>query len=338
MIGESKKKESRIVISGIAFISQLEEIIDENREALDNTALGTAKSASAFLKLIPAVREATADELTKVLKTPRNRQIKTQLLDVLGSASTPVAHQVAMKILRQDQVGDDTERYLWALSMSPLPNADIIKDVLKRSEETLQNERVAETLALTAGAMAHQHGDPRVVEKARLSLELGLDSCTGDDCRLRFLRALRNLRSKGSIPILLDYAKNGTRDTSVAAWRALSSLKTEQLTDQVRAEALRTFYQYGGPRRDSSVRTLAVDIILVNRPSVNELQGILEYLTTRDTMYEVRRYVSQRIEQLAAKDPYFDSQLSEAGRATANTKYKNYNVLAYRGLSTAFTR
>lgn len=315
----------------------MKELIEENREALDNAALGTAKSASAFLKLIPAVREAKVEELTKLLKSPRNNGIKTQFLDVLGSASTPVAHQAAMKILRQDEIGDDTERYLWALSMSPLPNPEIIKDVMKRSEETMQNEKVSETLALTAAAMARQNGMPSVVEKVRSSLEIGLESCSGEECRLKFLRALRNLGSKASVPVLLDYAMANTRSTSVAAWRALSVISVKHLSDQVRRAALRTFYQHGGPRRDSSARTLAIDIILENEPSVSELRGILEYLSSRDPMFEVRRYVSQRVEQLALKDPKFRRSLQEA-EVFSSTKFRNWNVLAYRGLSTAFTR
>lgn len=242
-----------------------------------------------------------------------------------------------MKVLRQDEVGDETERYLWALSMSPLPNPDVIKDVLRRSEETLQNERVSETLALTAAAMARQHGAPNVIEKARSSLELGLESCSGDECRLKFLRALRNLRSKASIPILLHYATNGTKATSIAAWRGLAALRTDHLTDAVRRAALRTFYQQGGPRRDSSARTLAADVILENRPTVDELRGFLEYLTTRDPMFEVRRYVSQRIEQLSAKDTNFRSTLDQA-RLMEHRRLGNWDVLAYRGLSTAFTR
>ncbi|XP_015110890.1 microsomal triglyceride transfer protein large subunit isoform X1 [Diachasma alloeum] len=315
----------------------LEELIEQNREALENSALGTAKSAAAFLKLIPLVRDAPADDLTKILKSPRYLQLKTQLLDVLGSASTPATHQAAMKILRQDETGDDSERYLWALSMSPVPHPDIIKDVLKRSEETLQNERVSETLALTAAAMARQLETPAIKEKVRVSLELGLDTCTGDDCRLKFLRALKNLRSKTSLPILMSYAINGTKSTSVAAWRALGALDSRYVTEDLKIAAKRTFYQIGGPKRDSSARTLAADIILESEPSVEDLRGFLEYLTTTDSMYEVRRYLSQRLEQLAEKNLNFREKFNSAIEVEAR-RVKNYNVLAHRGLSTAFTR
>ncbi|XP_011301739.1 microsomal triglyceride transfer protein large subunit-like, partial [Fopius arisanus] len=254
-----------------------------------------------------------------------------------GSASTSATHQAAMKILRQDETGDEMERYLWALSMSPVPHPDIIKDILKRSEETLQNERVSETLALTAAAMARQLDTASIKEKVRISLELGLDTCTGDDCRLKFLRALRNLRSKASLPVLMSYAINGTRSTSVAAWRALAALDNKYITDDVKIAAKRTFFQIGGPKRDSSARTLAADIVLEGEPTVDELRGFLEYLTTTDSMYEVQRYLSQRLEQIAEKNSMFRERLNSAIEAEAK-RVRNYNVLAHRGMSTAFTR
>ncbi|XP_034947067.1 microsomal triglyceride transfer protein large subunit [Chelonus insularis] len=315
----------------------LEKVIEENRDALENSALGTAKSAAAFLKLIPIVRETPVEELTRILKSPRYKTLKTQILDVLGSAATPSIHQVAMKVLRNDDIGDDTERYLWALSVSPLPHADIIKDVLSRSEETLQNDRVSETLALTAGAMARQLGSPVVKEKVRVSLEIGLDTCTSDECRLKFLRALRNLRSKASIPVLMDFAMNGTKSTSIAAWRALGSMDPKYITDDLKIAAKRIFYQIGGPKKDSTVRTLAADIVLNNDPSAEDIREFFEYLSTKDTMYEVKRYISQRLEQLAEKDPIFNERLNLAIEAE-DKKLRNYHVLAHRGLSTAFSR
>ncbi|XP_044004601.1 microsomal triglyceride transfer protein large subunit isoform X2 [Aphidius gifuensis] len=315
----------------------LEQAIDENREALEDSSLGTAKSAAAFLKLLPLSKEATADDWSRVLKSPRYRTVKTQLLDILGSAGSPTTHQIAMKILRQDDFGDDTERYLWALSMSPLPHPSVIKDILTRSEETLQNDKVSETLAMTAGAMARQTNNPAIIEKTRISLELGLDTCTGDDCRLRFLRGLKNLKSKNSIPILIDYINKGTKLTSIVAWQTLGSLDDKYITDKIKNLAKRTFFQIGGSKKDSTIRTLAADIILNNRPSIDDLKEFLEYLTHHDSMYEVRKYISQRLEQLADKDSSFKHKLNTA--ITEKSKsINNYHVMAHRGLSTAFTR
>lgn len=315
----------------------LEQAVQENREALDSLNLGTVKSASAFLNIVSLVRDASAEELVKLLKSPKHRQLRHQLFDVLGSVSTPGAHKAAMKILKNDETGDETERYLWSLSLSPNPHPEVIKDVLRKSEETIQNNKVSETLALTAAAMAKQHGSATVIEKVRVSLELGLDSCTGEECQLKFLRSLRNLESKLSIPILLSFAQNGTRLTSAIAWQALGSLPKGDLPEQVKSAAMKTFYQLAGAKRDSTVRTLALNLLLESGPSINELEDLVKYLTSRDPVYEVRKYLSQRLEQLAEEDLQFSENLKEAMRRNS-VKYFNYDIQAQKGLSTAFSR
>ncbi|XP_035720701.1 microsomal triglyceride transfer protein large subunit-like isoform X2 [Vespa mandarinia] len=315
----------------------LEHMVEDHRESLNNAALGTTKSASAFLKLLPLVKRTTTEQLVKLLKSPRYRQLKTQLLDLYGSTSTTATHQAAMKILRQDEIGDDTERYLWALSMSPNPDADIAKDILRRSEETMQNDKLSETFALTAAAIARHYGTSTVIEKARFSLELGLDSCTGEECKIKFLRALRNLKSKKAIPILLKYTEDKSSATSIVAWRALAALPSEYITSDVKEAAFKTFYQIGKSKRDSSARTLALDIILESGPSKEELRGLIESLANNDLAYEIRKYLNQRFEQLSEKNQTFARNLKENFNQLQR-KINNYHVLAQKGLSTAFSR
>lgn len=316
---------------------QIDQTIAKYSEALTTSALGTARSASAFLKLVPLVKAASPEELYKVLKSSRYRDVRMQLLDVYGFASTLSAHQAAMKILRQDKTGDETERYLWALSLSPTPHIDVAKDVLKHSEETMQNDKVSETYALAAGAMARHYGSPALIEKARVSLELGLDTCTDHECKLKFLRALRNLKSPDTIATLLPHAFSADRAISVAAWRALAALPRSAVTEELKEAARRMFYQIGGPRRDSSARTLASDIILESEPTEVVLRDFVEYLGGDDPAYEVRKYLSQRLEQIAERDERFADRLRNVYR-TGDARFNNYHVRAQRGLSTAFTR
>lgn len=316
----------------------LEQVIEDQREFLENKALGTVKSASAFLKIIPLVKRTPAEQLVKLLKSPRYRLLKSQFLDIFGSASTAMTHQAAMKILRQDEMGDDTERYLWALSMSPTPNADIAKDILKRSEETMQNDKLSETYALTAAAIARNYGTPTVIEKTRVSLELGLESCTGEECKIKFLRALRNLKTKEAAPTLLKYTEDKSNAIGVAAWRALASLPLKDITAEIKRAARKTFYQINcASKKDSSARTLALDIILESGPSMEELRELLEFLASTDPPYEIRKYLGQRIEQLSEKNETFARNWKRCFEE-AQKRINNYHVLAQRGLSTAFTR
>ncbi|XP_024946167.1 microsomal triglyceride transfer protein large subunit isoform X1 [Cephus cinctus] len=315
----------------------LEEILEQNREALEDAAMGSVKSASALLKLIPLVRDASPEELDKLLKSPRNTKFKSQLYDILGSAGTSVSHQTAMKILEQEKISDDIERYLRALSISTNPNTDIIKDILRRSKETMQNTKISETLALTAAAMARQGGSPTIRERVRGSLEIQLGNCLSDECKLKYLRALRNLRTKTIIPTLLNYAINETNLVSLTAWRALRYLPKEDLTHEVKIIAARIFYQILYPRRSISTRIAALDIILKADPSKKDLQGLIQYLATNDSAYEIRIYLVQRMEQIAENNVKFAKKLKEAFQS-ATMKILNYNVLSLKGFSRAFTR
>ncbi|XP_020285728.1 microsomal triglyceride transfer protein large subunit isoform X2 [Pseudomyrmex gracilis] len=312
----------------------IDKTIEEHREALTESALGTAKSASAFLKLLPLVRDARPEDLQKILKTPRNRKIKMQLLDVFGSASTLPTYKAI--VFQQDRNQDEIERYLWALSLSSTPHTNVAYDVLKRSEETMQNDKVSETYALIAGAMARHHGSPEMIENARISLELGLDTCNSEECKLKFVGALRNLKSQAAIPKLLEHALSREKAISVAAWRALAALPREAVTKELKTAADRVFYQIGSPR-DSSARTIALNIILENDPSEEVIRDLVNYLSGNDPSYEVRKYLSQRLEQIAEKNERVAEYLNRI-YATGGVKVNNYHVRTHRGLSTAFTR
>lgn len=58
---------------GIFF--QLQKMVKENRDALDEKYLGSIKSASALVRLLPVAREASYEEFSKVLKNPGNKAI-----------------------------------------------------------------------------------------------------------------------------------------------------------------------------------------------------------------------------------------------------------------------
>ncbi|XP_017890463.1 microsomal triglyceride transfer protein large subunit-like [Ceratina calcarata] len=316
------------------------EVIEEQRSALEASSLGTIKSASAFLKLIPLIKMSTAEDLLKILKSPRNRQIKSQLLDMYGAASSIASHQAAMKVLQQDEIGDDTERYLWALSLSPSPSAEVAKNILKRSEETHPNDKVSETITLTAAAMARHLESSVAIDKARVSLEIGLDSCTGEECKLKFLRGLRNLRSKAALPVLLKFAVGDNKALSVAAWKAIAVLPKDSVTDEVKKAARRVFYQLDVPKRDSSARTFALDIILEINPTKQDLKNLIKYLSSPDSAYEVKKYASQRLEQLSDTNPQFSDLLKQVLMENESMRrdINIYNAFIEKGLSTAFTR
>lgn len=81
------------------------------------------------------------------------------MYDILGHAQTDDSHAAVSKTihLEKDEHLDYNERYLWALSLSPLPNPDIVQDLLKKFTKTTDlPQKVKETLILTIASMANK--------------------------------------------------------------------------------------------------------------------------------------------------------------------------------------
>ena len=80
----------------------------------------------------------------------------------------------------------------------------------------------------------------------------------------------KKFKNQAAIPTLLKFATNENKALNVAAWKALSALPRDSLTPEVKKVAKRVFYEIGGPKRDSSSRTIALkqlnfQLIVFNR-------------------------------------------------------------------------
>ncbi|XP_066994605.2 microsomal triacylglycerol transfer protein isoform X2 [Anabrus simplex] len=322
----------------------LAKLVKENQEYLSDEHLGSLRSATAFTKLLSAVRSSKKEEIAKVLKSSKNKEIILQLCDLVGAAQTQAAHEAAMKVLHLEAEGDlnQNERYFQALSFGSHPIPLVIKDVLKRSEKLSSNEKLQETMILSASAMANRlrklpaYKDHKVVDEVKTSLLSSLEACKTEQCKQMYLRALKNLGLQETVPTLLKYALTGTKKTSVAAMKALRSLPVEYWDDSVKKAAHRIYYQLD-KRYDSSARTLAIDILLESDPSQETLNDLILSLVSNDPAYEVKQYLMQRVRQISERDQSFGATVREIFRKE-NVTLNNYNIAALRGLSTAFTR
>ncbi|XP_034249467.1 microsomal triglyceride transfer protein large subunit isoform X2 [Thrips palmi] len=323
----------------------LQKMVKENREALDEKYLGSIKSASVLVRLLPFAREASYEEFSKVLKNPGNKGILLALCDLAGAAQTLAAHEAIKKAVRLDGKGelDAAERYLWALSAGAQPKAEILTDILQLSEKEYEEEKLSETLLLSVAAVAQHYlrlpnSNPKLGKEVFKSLSDGLARCDSVDetCRLRYLRAFRNLAYPDSVPLLLNHALNGTRKTTVAAMKALVALPKAAWDSKVIQACERIFLQLGR-RYDSSTRTLSLDIILEAAPSVKLLEEVVLYLIKPDPNYEVKQYLLQRLRQISSKNIEFGAKLRDIF-LKEKSKLFTYHALGQRGLTTAFTR
>ena len=127
----------------------------------------------------------------------------------------------------------------------------------------------------------------QMIGEVRTSLENGLLGCKNEECKQKYLRALKNLALKDTVPVLLQHALFGRKKTSVTALKALRSLPPDSWDDDVKRAATRIYYQLGR-RFDSSSRTLAADILMESRPGDRVIRDLLLSLASRaDPAYEV---------------------------------------------------
>jgi microsomal triglyceride transfer protein large subunit len=118
------------------------------------------------------------------------------------------------------------------------------------------------------------------IGEVRTSLEDGLLGCTKEECKQKYLCALKNVALKDTVPVLLQHALFGRKKTSVTALEALRSLPPGSWDDDVKRAATQIYYQLRR-RFDSSSRTLVADILLESRPGDKVVRDLLLSLVSR---------------------------------------------------------
>ncbi|XP_030757163.1 microsomal triglyceride transfer protein large subunit [Sitophilus oryzae] len=319
--------------------------VDIQRENLSNKHLGTAKSSKAFLQLLQVAKVSTLEDIGKTLNSKKNKNILSQLYDVLGYTQTENSHKAVLKKLHLDneEHGDFIERYLWALSFSNNPNVDIVKDLLnKYNKYTNIPDKIKNTLILSLASMArtlassklNDYETLKVLKSVEETIVNGLEYAKDED-RFVFLNALKNLQSPSTIPTLTKYLKKGTLKEETLAWRAIKSFPREFWPEDLLKQAKQTLFQLD-KRHDTSSRTLAADVILETDQNEATLEELLHFVAGNETNYEIKQYVFQSINMLSEKDVWFNNKVQNIIRR--KKVLNNYSSLSPRGLSTALAR
>ncbi|XP_057665550.1 microsomal triacylglycerol transfer protein [Diorhabda carinulata] len=319
-------------------------VVGNLRNNLKIEHIGSIKQAKAIIELVNSARNAKKEDISKVLTSKKNKNILHQLYDILGYVQTSDSHETVMKNLhfdKEDQI-DLSERYLWALSFSSHPNPDVLEDVLKKFTKTVSiPEKVKETMILTMASMAYKvsqrpHSEYKfnLIRDVEETIINNLDYAKNED-KHKYFRALKNLKSPTTTPILLEYIKKGTQKEGVLAWKAIKAFGSTLWDKEVLMAAKQAFFQLN-KRYDTSSRTIAVDILLESQPSDELLVDILNFLISKDPAYEIKQYVYQRIKMLTESDDDFKYRVEKIIKNSV--QINNYSGLAPRGLSTALTR
>ncbi|XP_017082383.2 LOW QUALITY PROTEIN: microsomal triglyceride transfer protein large subunit [Drosophila eugracilis] len=318
----------------------LEEQLKASVEALQSADVGKSSLALAYVKLIPLARVTRQDQFEDILK--EHSELLPQLVDLLGAVQTFDAHNATFGFLYKDEgltneELDLLEKYLQSLAVATHPDRKIVEHLrgFLDLQSIKKQLKLKETIIQTLATLTRQSGfdaDDLLLQKVRSYFLKGIASKKPT----LYIRALQNLQDTSTITPLLEQAQNGDKpNLSVVALQALKAFPPGSFTPSHRKQFESIFYQRK-QRFDSSVRTLALDIILSLRPSAEQLGYLLDYLASNDRQFEIKTYVLQKLRMLSEKcrrfRTLFETELAK------RKQVNNYNVLGQKGLTTVLSR
>lgn len=261
----------------------------------------------------------------------------------MGAANTLEAHEAVKKTIdfKDDVEADNVERYLQALAVSSRPNSAIILDLLKIAADKL-NEKIETTIVHTLGSMArrfahfpNQNYSSEAVVKVQTYFNESIASCPDSTCYVKYLNGINNLQSVKFIDLLFEYVNDTNRGVSVAAMKALKNFPIHVWNKEHIKQFEDIFYQHE-KRFDSSVRTLALDIVLSSKLSDKQLKKLLSYLKSDDRAFEVKKYLQEMINMLSQENAELNEKVQQIIKS--DKTLNNYHIIAQKGLTTALVR
>lgn len=315
----------------------MKQLIKSFKNDLSNQNVGKERGALALSKIVSVARTATKEEFLQILNSHTMKDFRGQLLDLLAATQTKDSHEAVKEIINftSSNHKDDAERYLQSLGIGTRPKDSVIKDLLELAEKEFSEPKVKDTLIQTISSLGYRYArlpkqsyDSEVVKTVESYLLKSLDACKQPLCKLKYIRGLQNLQSPRTKLILWSNVYDGERQISVSAMKALSSYPTNYWLEEDRKQFLNIFYQQTR-KFDSSVRTLALDVVLELRPSVAEIKELLHFLRSNDKAFEVKQYLLQNLAMKGDICPEFRRALRDA--LSGEPLLNNYHIMGQKG-------
>lgn len=159
--------------------------------------------------------------------------------------------------------------------------------------------------------------------------------CKEVQCFVQYLNGFNNLQSVEAVDLLFDYVNHTDRNVAVAAAKALRKYPAS-LWHRDQIKHFEDIFYQRAKRFDSSVRTLALDIVLESELSDEQLSRLLGHFKTSDRAYEVTKYLHEKIAMLAAEDAALAERVQT--RIRNDSMLNNYHALAPKGMTNALAR
>lgn len=324
-------------------VESLVKLIKDHKENLATSNVGKSSSANSLLQLLESGRQASQEDLIRVLKAKSMQEIRGQLLDLYGAIQTVASHEAVKKVLNftSNDDFDMSERYFTSLAIATRPIESVLADLIALSRRgELENAKLADTLVQTISSMANKLAhqptndfDTKIVVEVKNYLLKSMNKCADDDeCKLTFIRGLGNLRSPDTLDKLLHIAENFPYKVSVSAMKSLKKFNSEQIPIEWKDRLRRIFLQ-SRKKFDSSARAIALDLYTNQHLNENDIAELIEFLRSNDSAFEMKQYLIQKLKYQAMRCDEFNRMLTKV--LNANEHVNNWNVFGgAKGLST----
>lgn len=322
----------------------LADALAKHSKALTVEKLSKVESAQAFAALLPVFRQASKDSIVQAFK--KNPSIELQLIDLAAAAQTSAAAEALLAHLDFSSTRSYTkaERYLIAIGFASHPSSSLIRQLNDLFKKNLPSVELRESVGLALGAVANTYCQlpeqckSEVIREVEQSLSSAYEQCGSDEpCKVRILRAARNARLYGLLPLLLKVT--GTAQGTAVAYAAVQAAATTiaRHLSKDALDAMSRIYHEGGGRRplDSSVRAEALNVLLDNHELLTHQQIVnLVLSATNQTDHELATLVLAKLTDLSNSDSDFRARMKQVAK---DKRIVNYNSYAAGGKSSALT-
>lgn len=268
------------------------------------------------------------------------------LLDLLGAAQTFDSHEAVKEFLNltsSNHNTDNAERYFQALAVSTRANEIVMNDLIALHSSTNLSNKVKWTLINALGSIAYrfahspnQNYSSKSVQNVEQLLLNSLSKCKDDSsCFESYLNGLQNLQSNETIDTLFTHVDNRIRTVALAAIKALKTFPKHLWTSEHVKHFEHIFYQTA-KKYDSSIRTLALDVLLQLNLNKIQITKLVKHLKSDDKSYEVKKYLLEEVRMIAEQKDTFRLIINEIIRK--DKTLNNYHIIGQKGLSTALSR
>ncbi|XP_014382165.1 microsomal triglyceride transfer protein-like isoform X1 [Alligator sinensis] len=229
------------------------------------------------------------------------------------------------------------EKFLYAAAFSPRPSKELLRLLLDKLNGKQLTPAIWKTGIIVTGSLVGKLCRMKLcgLQEVELGMETVLRrlSETEEESEMvTYLLSLKNALLPETIPILLNYAEEGSAAVSGTAVSALQRFSTQHITGEVK-KAMRRIFHEKMRKYEKTCRLTAAEILLDNEPLPMDITNIL--LATRELETEMATFLLSKI-QSSLHSPHHPARKAMK-ELLKDPWINNYSYLSKAGISSSFS-